>query len=144
MSTSLSFRAAKGAPVDQAYLIQFAVSAAAIVILALVAWWARIPRKVEPLTEASARALIAEELPDLRLDRVWVDAAGETAVARAGEAAVVLFRVGDSYAVREAPWSNIPHCRVAKGAAVFRFDDPGCPSAAFRLAGERLPFGEAA
>ena len=129
---------------DQAYLIQFAVSAAAIVILALVAWWARIPRKVEPLTEASARALIAEELPDLRIDRVWVDTAGETAVARAGGEGVVLFRVGDSYAVREMSWAEVAHCRPAKGAAVFRFNDPGCPSAAFRLAGERLPFGEAA
>lgn len=129
---------------DQAYLIQFAVSATAIVILALVAWWARIPRKVEPLTEASARALIAEELPDLRLDRVWVDAAGETALARAGEEGVVLFRVGDSYAVREMPWADVSRCRLAKGAAVFRFNDPGCPSAAFKLAGERLPFGEAA
>ena len=129
---------------DQAYLIQFAVSATAIVILALVARWARIPRKVEPLTEASARALIAEELPGVRIDRVWVDAAGETAVAKAGGEGVVLFRVGDSYAVREMPWADVARCRPAKGAAVFRFNDPGCPSAAFRLAGERLPFGEAA
>lgn len=126
------------------YAAQFAVSAIAIVVLALVAWWARIPRKVEPLTEASARALIADELPDLRVDRVWVDAAGDTAVAKAGGEGVVLFRVGDSYAVREMPWTQVSRCRLAKGAAVFRFDDPGCPSAAFRLAGERLPFGEAA
>ena len=129
---------------DQAYLIQFAVSAAAIVVLALVARWARIPRQVEPFNDASARALIADELPDLRIDRVWVDAAGGTAVARAGETGVVLFRVGDSYAVREVPWAEVSRCRLAKDAAVFRFDDPGCPSAAFRLAGERLPFGEAA
>ena len=129
---------------DQGYLIQFAVSAAAIVVLALVAWWARIPREVEPLDEASARALIAEELPDLRVDRIWVDASGETAVARAGEAGVVLFRVGDGYAVRETPWVEVARCRPAKGAAIFRFNDPGCPSAVFRLAGERLPFVEAA
>ena len=126
------------------YAAQFAVSAIAIVVLALVAWWAHIPRKVEPLTEASTRALIAEELPDLRIDRVWVDAAGETAVARAGEEGVVLFRVGDGYAVREVPWAEVSRCRLAKGAAVFRFNDPGCPSAAFRLAGERLPFVECA
>ena len=137
---------------DQAYLIQFAVSAAAIVVLALVARWARIPRQVEPFNDASARALIADELPDLRIDRVWVDAAGGTAVARAGETGVaragdegvVLFRVGDAFTVRTAPWAEITRTRVASGKALFRFDDPGCPSAAFKLAGERLPFAEAA
>ena len=129
---------------DQAYLIQFAVSAAAIVVLALVARWARIPRQVEPLNETSARALIADELPDLRVDRVWIDAAGETAVARAGDEGVVLFRVGDAFTVRTAPWAEITRTRVASGKALFRFDDPGCPSAAFKLAGERLPFAEAA
>ena len=129
---------------DQAYLIQFAVSAAAIVVLALVARWARIPRQVEPFNDASARALIADELPDLRIDRVWIDAAGETAVARAGDEGVVLFRVGDAFTVRTAPWAEITRTRVASGKALFRFDDPGCPSAAFKLAGERLPFAEAA
>ena len=129
---------------DQAYLIQFAVSAAAIVVLALVARWARIPRQVEPLNETSARALIADELPDLRVDRVWIDAAGETAVARAGDEGVVLFRVGDAFTVRTAPWAEITRTRVASGKALFRFDDPGCPSAACKLAGERLPFAEAA
>ena len=126
------------------YAAQFAVSAAAIVVLALVARWARIPRLVEPFNDASARALIADELPDLRIDRVWIDAAGETAVARAGDEGVVLFRVGDAFTVRTAPWAEITRTRVASGKALFRFDDPGCPSAAFRLAGERLPFVEAA
>ena len=45
---------------DHAYLIQFAVSIAAIVVLALVAAWARIPRQVAPLDEAAARTIIAD------------------------------------------------------------------------------------
>lgn len=129
---------------DQAYIIQFAVSATAIVILALIAWWAKIPRQVAPLDEASARTLIAEELPDLVVDRVWVDAAGETAVARAGDEGVVLFRVGDGFAVRNLPWAEASRPRLVKGRAVFRFGDPGCPSATFRLSGDRPPFAEAA
>ncbi|HEX6860123.1 MAG TPA: hypothetical protein VF138_08010 [Caulobacteraceae bacterium] len=125
---------------DQGYLIQFAVSIAAILVLAAAAFWARIPRKVEPLTEASARGLIAEELPDARIDAVWIDAAGEAAVAKAGAEGVVLFRVGDSFAVRTGPWAEIAAAKVAKGRAVFRFADPGCPAASFKLAGEGAPF----
>ncbi|MGE5500545.1 MAG: hypothetical protein ACM3W4_01310, partial [Ignavibacteriales bacterium] len=64
---------------DQAYIIQFAVSAVAIVVLALVAAWARIPRQVAPLDESSALAVIADELPDTPVERVWIDAAGEAA-----------------------------------------------------------------
>ncbi|HYG25380.1 MAG TPA: hypothetical protein VD906_00580 [Caulobacteraceae bacterium] len=129
---------------DQAYIIQFAVSAAAIVLLAAVAAWARIPRKVEPLTEPTARALIAEELPDVRIERVWVDADGAAAVAKAGGEGVVLFRVGDGFAVRTVPWDEVCRARALKGRALFRFGDPAAPACAFKLAGERLPFGEAA
>ena len=129
---------------DQAYVIQFAVSATAIIVLALVAWWARIPRQLGPLDEASARAVIAEELPDLAVDRVWVDAAGETAVARAGDEGIVLFRVGDGFAVRDLPWAEVSRPRLVKGRAVFRFRDPGCPSATFKLSGDPPPFAEAA
>ena len=129
---------------DQAYIIQFSVSAAAIIVLALVAWSARIPRKVGPLDDASARAVIGEELPDLTIDRVWVDAAGETAVARAGDEGVVLFRVGDGFAVRNLPWADVARPKLAKGKALFRFDDPGAPGAAFKLSGDKPPFAEAA
>lgn len=129
---------------DQAYLIQFAVSAAAIVLLAAVAAWARIPRKVEPLTEVAARSLIVEDLPETRIDRVWIDADGLTAVAKAGAEGVVLFRVGDGFAVRTMPWDAVCRAQPMKGRALFRFGDPGAPACAFKVAGERLPFGEAA
>src|SRR5689334_16089998 len=86
-----------GAALDQGYAVQFAVSAAAIIVLALVAAWARIPRKVPPLDEGSARAVVADELPDTPIEKVWVDAAGQAAVARAGSEGVVLFRVGDGF-----------------------------------------------
>ena len=53
VSTSQSFRARQEPSLDQAYIIQFAVSAIAIIVLASVAAWARIPRKVAPLDEAA-------------------------------------------------------------------------------------------
>jgi hypothetical protein len=126
--------------VDQGYLLQFAGSAIAIALLAAAAFWARIPRPTQPLTEASARDLIADELPDETPERVWIDAAGDTAVARAGATGIVLFRVGDSYTVRTAPWAQVRAARRVKDRAIIRFNDPACPSAAFRLAGEGAPF----
>ena len=130
---------------DQAYIIQFAVSITAIVVLALVAAWARIPRKVAPLDESSARAVIAEELPDTPVDRVWVDAAGKAAVARAGSEGVVLFRVGDGFAVRSAPWAEVVHATARDGQLIIRFHDPAAPAARFQLSpgAVRAPFAEA-
>lgn len=131
---------------DESYLLQFAGSAGAIAVLALAAAWARIPRKAPMLDEATARALIKGEEPDVMLERVWVDAAGRTAVAKAGGEGVVLFRVGDSFAVRSMPWAEIAKATVRKGRALIRFDDIGAPAAAFQLPGgaDRAPFAEAA
>lgn len=129
---------------DEGYLLQFAVSAVAICVMAAVAAWARIPRPLAPLTEASARALIADELPDAAVEAVWVDAGGQAAVARAGEEGVVLFRVGDGYAVRQAPWAQVRAARAREGRLVIRLGDPGAPAAVFRLDGAAVPFAEAA
>jgi len=131
---------------DQAYIIQFAVSAVAIVVLASVAALARIPRKVAPLNEASARAVIADELPDTKVERVWVDAAGRAAVAKSGAEGVVLFRVGDGFAVRSAPWSEVVQAPVKGEGVVIRFRDPAAPAARFQLApgANRAPFAEVA
>lgn len=131
---------------DQGYAVQFAVSATAIIILALVAAWARIPRKVAPLDEGSARAVIADELPDTPVEKVWVDAAGQAAVAKSGSEGVVLFRVGDGFAVRSAPWAEVAHA-VAKGdQVIIRFHDPAAPAARFQLSpgASCAPFAEAA
>lgn len=131
---------------EQGYLIQFAGSAAAIAVLALAAAWARIPRNAPLLDEATARALIGDEEPDVRIERVWVDAAGRTAVAKAGDEGVVLFRVGDSFAVRLVPWTDLAKATVRKGAALIRFGEIGAPAAAFQLPGgaDRPPFAEVA
>jgi thiamine biosynthesis lipoprotein ApbE len=126
---------------DQATLLQLAGSALAICVLALAAAWARIPRQVGPLDEATARALIAEELPDIAVERLWLDAEGRTAVAKAGGEGVVLFRVGDGFAVRSAAWPQVAGAVVRKGRALIRFGDPAAPVAAFQLGGlQKAPF----
>lgn len=131
---------------EQAYIIQFAVSAVAIIVLASVAAWARIPRQVAPLDESSARAVIADELPDTPIERVWIDAVGQAAVAKSGAEAVVLFRVGDGFAVRQAPWSNLAKADARDGRVVIRFGDPAAPAARFQLApgATSTPFSEIA
>lgn len=127
---------------DPAYFVQFAVSAVAICVMAAVAAWAKIPRPTPPLDEARARELIAGELPEVAIGEVWIDKTGDTAIARSGDEAVVLFRVGDSYAVRQAPWDEVRKARSRDGRVVIAFHDPGAPAATFRLSGERAPFLE--
>ncbi len=131
---------------DQGYIVQFAVSGVAIIVLATLAALARIPRKIPPLDEASARAVIADELPDTPVDRVWVDASGRVAVAKSGSEGVVLFRVGDSFAVRSAPWNDVAQAPVKGEGVVIRFHDPAAPAARFQLApgASRAPFAEVA
>ncbi len=130
---------------EEGYLIQFVGSAAAIAVLTLIAAWARIPRKAPPLDEAAVRALIAVDEPDIALESVWIDAPGRTAVARAGGEGVVLFRVGDCFAVRTMPWNEVASAVAERGRAVIAFHDPGAPKAVFELpkGADRLPFAGA-
>jgi len=130
---------------EDGYLIQFVGSALAIAVLTLIAAWARIPRKVPVLDEAAARALIADEEPDIAVDEVWVDAEGMTAVARAGDEGLVLFRVGDGFAVRTMPWGEVAQAGASGGRAVIALHDPAAPKAVFQLpkGAERLPFAGA-
>ncbi|HEX6865754.1 MAG TPA: hypothetical protein VF122_00840 [Caulobacteraceae bacterium] len=130
---------------EDGYLIQFVGSAIAIAVLTLIAAWARIPRATPKLDDASARAIIAEDEPDLALDHVWVDAAGLTAVAKAGAEGVVLFRVGDGFAVRTMPWAEVASAAASGDRAVIAFHDPGAPKAVFQLpkGADRLPFAGA-
>ena len=73
-------------------------------------------------------------------------AAGQTAVAKAGGAGVVLFRVGDGFAIRSLPWAQVAGAVARQGRAVIRFGDAGAPAAAFQLpsGAERPPFAEVA
>jgi hypothetical protein len=115
-----------------AFVIQTAVSALAIAGLVGLAAWARIAAPRPPLTPESARTILAEEFPDDRPDAVWIAADGKAAVARAGEAALILWLRGDDYVARSAPWSALAEARREPGAVRLALRDIAAP--AVRLA----------
>lgn len=91
---------------NKALLIELLGSAAAVAGMVAVAWWARIPRPTPPLDESAALVLLADDFPDIKPDQVWIADEGRGAVARAGDKALVLFRLGDGYVARLTPWRD--------------------------------------
>jgi hypothetical protein len=91
---------------DKAQLIQLLGSAVAVSLLVVLAAWARIPRPTPPLDAETARALLAVEFPDDRVDALWIAADGAGLVARSGERALVAWRKGDGYVARDLPLSR--------------------------------------
>jgi hypothetical protein len=105
----------KGVALDKALLIQLVGSAMAVALLVGLAAWARIARPTPPLDASIARALLAEEFPDDPVDAVWIAADGAGLVARSGQTALVLWRKGDGYVARDAPWTHVLATRVEGG-----------------------------
>jgi len=100
---------------DKALLIQLASSATAVALLVGLAAWARIARPTPPLDATSARALLAQEFPDDPVDAVWIAADRAGLVARSGDTALVLWRKGDGYVARAAPWTQVLAARAEGG-----------------------------
>lgn len=116
-------------------LYVLAGSAAAVALMVAFAGLARIARPVAPLGEASARALLAAEFPDHSPDFLWIagDAAG--AVARAGETALILYRLGDSWVARSMPWRLALAAPVKHGRVQLKLRDPAAPMAKLAVSG---------
>ncbi|MGR4865662.1 hypothetical protein [Caulobacter sp. LARHSG274] len=105
---------------DKALLIQLLGSAAAVALLVGLAAGAGVPRPAPPLDPAAARALLAQEFPDHPLDALWIAADRAGAVARADDVALVLWRKGDGYVARAAPWAAALDAAVARGRVRLR------------------------
>jgi hypothetical protein len=120
--------------VSAAYLIQFAVSAAAVALMVGLAAWATRGRGAPPLNEAAARAWMADEYPGRTLDGLWLAADGLGAVARSGEAALVLTRMGDGYAARQVPWTQALAAAPKDGRIRIPLADPAAPRAVLAMA----------
>ena len=88
-----------------AFLNQLAVSGLAVLVIVALAAVARLSRPTPPLDETTARALLAEDYPDARIDRVWLAVDGAAALARSGDHALYLFRLGDSWVARDLAWT---------------------------------------
>ncbi len=108
---------------DKALLIQLVGSATAVALLVGFAAWARIARPTPPLDVQAARALLADEFPDDPVDALWVAADGAGLVARSGGLALVLWRKGDGYVARAAPWTAAQAATVEGGRLKLRLAD---------------------
>ena len=118
-----------------AQLLQFAVSALLVVVMIAVAGWARIGRPVAPLDEASARTLLAGEFPDRTPDYIWIAGDGAGVIARAGEDALVVYRLGDSWVARPMAWRRALDAPVQRGRVLLKLRDPAAPMARLAISG---------
>ena len=108
---------------NKALIIQLLGSAVAVSLLIGLAAWGRIARPTPPLDAAAALALLAQEFPDHRLDALWIAADGAGLVARSGDEALLVWRKGDGYVARQAPWRQALAAAVVKGRLTLRLDD---------------------
>ena len=116
-----------------AFLIQTGASAVAIGLMVALAAWARAGRAAAPLDSATARALFDEEFPGRALDGVWVASDRAGAMARSGDRALVLVRVGDSYAARDLAWDDAARAKVRHSRISLRPKDPGAPMLSLKV-----------
>lgn len=113
-----------------AFWVQFAGSAVAVIILVALARWARIARTVGSLEEGEARRLMDDEFPERTIDQLWLADDGRAALARSGDLALVIFRLGDGFVGRQLPWSRVPEPDA--GYLALSFTDFAAPG--FRMA----------
>ena len=119
-----------------AFLIQSAVSLVAVCLLVALAAWANISKPCPPLDSDSAGRLLAEEFPDEQVGQVWVSADGQGVVARARDTALILFRTGDVYVARTAPWEAVCRTPARDGVVWLKFAEIGAPQARLRLSAD--------
>ncbi|MFT4254914.1 MAG: hypothetical protein QM608_20820, partial [Caulobacter sp.] len=77
------------------------------------------------LDEAAARALLAEEFPDHRIEGLWIAEDRAGLIARSGGEGLVLWRRGDGYVARSAPWAALTAARPADGRLALAAVDGG-------------------
>jgi hypothetical protein len=119
---------------DHPFLVQVALSAAAIAVMVSVAAWARIARPARPLTEARARQLLALEFPDRSIDTLWIAADGAGALARSQGLALVICAVGDGFAARQLPWAQAISSSFRDGRLCIDLADVAAPKAVLAFA----------
>lgn len=115
---------------DKALLVQLLGSAVAVSLLVAIAAWARIARPTPPLDAEGARAQLAVEYPDDRVDGLWVAGDGAGVIARSGDRALVLWRKGDGYVARDLAWTSAASAKVENGRLRLKLAD-GAPRLAF-------------
>ncbi|HEX3366928.1 hypothetical protein [Phenylobacterium sp.] len=118
---------------NAAALIQLAISAGAVAAMVGLAAFATRGRRAPPLDEATARRWLADEFPGVTIDRLWIGADGCGALARSGEAALVLSRMGDGYFARKIAWTAAAHAPVKDGRLSLPLAEFAAPRAVLAL-----------
>jgi hypothetical protein len=90
-----------------AFLVQLLVSALAIAGLVALAAWLGVPRATGAMDEGAAREVLAEELPDRAIGKLWLAPNGRGAIAVEGGEALIVRRVGDGHVVEVQPLSSL-------------------------------------
>lgn len=101
----------------------------AVALMVAIAAWARIPRPSGPLDADAARTLLAAEFPDDAFDAPWVAADGGGAIARSGDRALVVYRLGDSWVARSLAWDRALAAPQRGGRLHVRLGDIAAPTA---------------
>lgn len=118
-----------------ATFIKLVASAALVALMIAVAGWARIARPFAPLDESAARALLAGEFPGRIPELLWIAGDGAGAVARSGQDALVIYRLGDSWVARAMPWRLALAAPVRRGRVLLKLRDPAAPMARLAVSG---------
>lgn len=92
---------------QQPYLVQIALTAAAFGVLIAVSTWARGASPDTPLTRERARELILARFPGRKVEAMWVAVDGRGAVARSGVMALVLYQQAGRPILRQMPWPMV-------------------------------------
>ncbi len=121
---------------DKALLIQLGGSVVAVALLVAFAAWLGAERPTPPLDVEAGRALLAVEFPDHKPTALWIAADGAGLIARENDQALVIWRRGDGYVAREAPWRDVSDLRPSQGRLSMRVGD-GRP--VFAVADDRWP-----
>lgn len=116
-----------------AFVIQFLGSLVAVAALVGLVAWARIAREAPLLDETRARALFAEEWPELSISEVWIAPDGQAALGHAGALALVAWRAGDGYRWRAAPFAALSAFETRSGKVRLKLNDVATPPLAFAV-----------
>jgi hypothetical protein len=118
---------------NAALLIQLAISALAVAAMIGLAAWATRGRGAPPLDETAARRWLDDEFPGRAIEALWLATDGLGAVAKSGDTALVLSRMGDGYMARTIPWARAMAANVRDGRVRIALGDPAAPKAALAL-----------
>lgn len=110
-------------------------SVVGVAVMVAAAAWARIARPSGPLDADAARALIGAEFPDDAFETPWVAADGGGAVARSGDRALVVYRLGDSWVARSLAWDRALAAPQRGGKIHIRLGDIAAPIAKLAVSG---------